>query len=138
MAIQNRALLGLLLLLSTHGLAADDWAQIRGPHRDGIAVNEGRILEWSADGPELLWSKSLGPGTSSAAISNGRLYTMGFRKGYEIVYCLNPNTGEEFWTFKYRSTLEPYLFEGGSRQFDEIDRLHGQLPASRLQIADFL
>ena len=115
-------LLGLCtLLISVTALSAADWPQIRGPHRDGIALEKGRYLDWGDDGPELMWSKSLGPGTSSAAISNGRLYTMGFLRGVEIVYCLDPETGKEIWRHEYPSKLEPNLFEGGSRGTPTVD-----------------
>ena len=113
------ALLALLLLTSF--LNASDWPQLRGPNRDGISNEKGHFPEWTGEYPKQMWSKSLGTGTSAAAIGNGKVYTMGFRKGKEIIYCLNATTGENIWTYEYPSKLDPKFFEGGSRGVPTID-----------------
>jgi outer membrane protein assembly factor BamB len=86
-----------LLLLSTPVLASD-WPQWRGPHRDGISDERGLLDSWSPKGPPLLWqTKGLGSGYSSVAISGGRLYTMGNRKGGAELIALDLQTRKELW-----------------------------------------
>ena len=63
------------LAIPSNVLAGDgaDWPQWRGPNRTGVSVETG----WSTVGKSL-WAKPLGFGHSSFAVSNGRLYTMGY------------------------------------------------------------
>ena len=73
---------GLVLCLGAPGYnnaaRGADWPQWRGPNRDGICSETGLIKKWPEDGPRLLWEiTGLGPGYSSMAIVEGRLYTMG-------------------------------------------------------------
>src|SRR4030065_381592 len=74
--------IGLVLWLGALGYnsAAQgaDWPQWRGPNRDGVCNETGLLKSWPADGPKLLWETTgFGPGYSSMAIVDGRLYTMG-------------------------------------------------------------
>ena len=57
-----------------------EWAQFRGPNRDGLCAETGLLGEWPEGGPKLLWRlEGLGTGFSSVSIAGGRLYTMGDR-----------------------------------------------------------
>jgi outer membrane protein assembly factor BamB len=78
---------------------ANDWPSWRGPHRNGIALDEtGLQSEWPEYGPEVKWQiDGLGRGYSSIAISGGRIFTMGKRKaGCELI-ALDLNGGRELW-----------------------------------------
>ena len=75
-------MIGLVLCLGAFGYnnaaKGADWPQWRGPNRDGVCSETGLLKSWPEDGPELLWETTgLGPGYSSMAIVDGRLYTMG-------------------------------------------------------------
>jgi hypothetical protein len=48
----------LCLLSIVHSVAAEDWAQWRGPKRDGISRETGLLKEWPAAGPSLVWQLS--------------------------------------------------------------------------------
>lgn len=55
--------------------AATGW---RGPSRDGIFPGSNLLTHWPEGGPELLWKyDSLGSGFSSAAVTTGRVFTVG-------------------------------------------------------------
>src|SRR5688500_18036116 len=70
---------GLALLGATAGVAAD-WAQWRGPGRDGISRETGLLKEWPAAGPKLLWHlKDIGFGYSTPAVVGERLYLISNR-----------------------------------------------------------
>jgi outer membrane protein assembly factor BamB len=55
--------------------------------------------------PELLWRRDLGGGYSGILCQAGRLYTM-FRDGNdEIVTCLDADSGETVWEYRYNATI---------------------------------
>ena len=42
--------------LSVCSASGADWAQFRGPNRDGKSEETGLLKKWPEGGPELLWS----------------------------------------------------------------------------------
>ena len=75
-----------------------DWAQWRGPRRDGISLEKGLLKTWPAGGPKQVWkAESLGGGYGSVAVSKGRIYGMGYRNPDEAVWCLDAATGRGLW-----------------------------------------
>lgn len=85
-----------------------DWPQWRGPGRNAICVETGLLKTWPKNGPPLLWDSrkvnsgtSVGTGYSSVAVSQGKLFTMGDRRGDAgYVFCLDAETGKELWKTK--------------------------------------
>ena len=50
-----------LVALASISLAADDWPQWLGPHRDGISAEKGLLTTWPAKaGPPLVWDREVG------------------------------------------------------------------------------
>ena len=47
-------------------------------------------------------------GHSSVAISYGRLYTMGNKDDVDTVFCFDPLSGDELWTYAYDCKAGPY------------------------------
>jgi outer membrane protein assembly factor BamB len=89
-------LLALAVLAPT--LAGADWPQWRGPGRDGISPDRDLLAAWPAKGPPLLWqAKGLGSGYSSVSIADGRIFTMGRRRGGAHLIALERATGKELW-----------------------------------------
>lgn len=65
-------------LVSAATLRADDWAQFRGPNRDGKSAETGLLKSWPAEGPKLLWTaKGCGAGYGSPAIAGGLIAVTG-------------------------------------------------------------
>lgn len=96
-----------------HSHEEGDWPHWRGPNRDGISTES----NWTPEGREKpLWSRSVGRGYSNVCISGGRLFTMGFDAEAEadFVFCLDPETGEELWSFAYEAQLMDNMHEGGT------------------------
>ena len=90
-----------LLTALTLSTFAGDWAQWRGPNRDGVSSEKGLIDEWPEDGPKLLWKATgVGVGFSSVSVVGERIYTMGDGKDASHVYCLSTETGKIIWTSK--------------------------------------
>ena len=113
---------------------ADDWPNWRGPNHDGWSTETGWLDIWP---PVEVWSKDVGMGYSSVAVSEGRLYTMGWTAGKDTVYCLDANTGTEIWSdgyscgsISYEGTrctptvhdgkVYTYSHEGALRIFDKV------------------
>lgn len=77
---------------------AGDWAQWRGPNRDGISPETGLLHAWPEGGPKLVFSvNGLGEGYSSLAIVGDRIYTQGTDGDKSVVICLNRADGAPVW-----------------------------------------
>lgn len=118
--------IGLVLCLSALGYnnvaQGADWPQWRGPNRDGVCSETGLLKSWPADGPKLLWETTgFGPGYSSMAIVNGRLYTMGdISLGSEQTQCViacDLATHKRLWAVK----VGPVHNDGGPRCTPTVD-----------------
>ncbi len=100
----------------TEGLIATpepDWAQWRGPRRDGISAEKGLLCEWPEGGPELLWQiDELGKGWSSPIIVGETLYITGDVGDELVIYAFNLDGTPRWKTTNGRSWRTPY---GGAR-----------------------
>ncbi len=94
-----KLLLPLILAAPALAVAAvTDSPQWRGPNRDGVFPATGLVKEWPKEGPRLLWqTKGLGKGLSSVAISGGKLFTLGERKGSQWLIALDVASQRELW-----------------------------------------
>ena len=80
---------------------AGDWAQWRGPNRDGMSPETGLLKEWPAGGPRLVWkSTGLGGGYGGPAIAAGRIYLGGYVGDEDVVRALEETTGKQIWSAK--------------------------------------
>ncbi|MGB7328096.1 MAG: PQQ-binding-like beta-propeller repeat protein [Rubripirellula sp.] len=98
-----------LLLVCLFGLSAHfgsfpsiagdtDWPQWRGPNRDGHAAKQKLMGSWPAEGPEIKWqAENLGRGYSTAAVVDGRLFTLGSDATDCFAICLDATTGKLVW-----------------------------------------
>lgn len=95
-----------ILFILNQTLIAADWPQFRGPNRNGISTETGLLKSWPPEGPKLLWSvNDIGPGNSSAAIANNKLYITGMFDKQEYLMAFDL-TGKMLWKQKYG---EPWL-----------------------------
>jgi outer membrane protein assembly factor BamB len=85
--------------------AATDWPQWLGPNRSGISSETGWRTDWAASPPKELWRKKVGEGFTTVTVAAGHLYTTGNANGKDTVFCLNPETGKELWTYSYPCEL---------------------------------
>ena len=89
-------------LVCDTGARAGDWSNYRGPNRNGISDEVDWQANWGDAGPKVLWRASVGTGSSSVVIADGRAYTMGNHGAEEeqpedTVYCFDAETGELQW-----------------------------------------
>ncbi|MEK0445470.1 MAG: hypothetical protein RLZZ399_791 [Verrucomicrobiota bacterium] len=101
------------LLASCATTPAADWLHYRGPTQNGVSDE----VDWAVprDTAPTLWRAQVGIGTSSVTVSGGRLFTQGHEGDSEIIRCLDASTGRELWRHQHKVSLDPNLFEGGSR-----------------------
>lgn len=100
--------------------AVEDWPQIRGPHRDGRSQATGLLRDWPAEGPRLVWRRSIGEAFSGISLANGRLFTMASDAENEFVLSLDPETGEELWRHPFGKVFQSE-FGGGPRSTPTVD-----------------
>ena len=92
------ALAGALCASGTLSGQSVDWAQFRGPKRDGVSVEKGLLKEWPKDGPKVLWqAKGIGGGYASVSLAGDRIFTLGNQKGISFVFSLDRETGKVLW-----------------------------------------
>ena len=93
-------LIGVVLSTEADDHNAGEWAQWRGPNRDGISSETGFLKNWSPEGPKVLWHIPLGDGYSGISIAQGKVYTMSAEGSDEYVICLDTSNGKEVWRFR--------------------------------------
>ena len=78
-----------------------EWAQWRGPNRDGKSPETGLLNKWE-DAPPIVWqARGLGGGYSSVAVAGSRVFTVGKRNGGEELIALSTKDGSELWATKF-------------------------------------
>jgi len=98
---------------ATSAVAADDWPQWRGPHRDGRSAAVGLLQSWPEGGPALAWTATgLGAGFSSVAVSGDRIYTMGDLEDGQYVFALERADGALVWKTKLGPVWPDASFPG--------------------------
>lgn len=86
------------------GNSQGNWAQFRGPTRDGCAQNPGKLSQdWKLMPPRELWSLEVGEGYAGVAIRAGRVYLLDYNREAKqsVLRCLSLADGQEIWRFSY-------------------------------------
>jgi outer membrane protein assembly factor BamB len=86
-------------------LRPGDWPGFRGANRDSVVRTVLISTDWEKSPPPQKWRRPIGPGWSSMAVVDGRLFTQEQRGDNEAVVCLDADTGSQIW-----SHLEPGRF----------------------------
>jgi outer membrane protein assembly factor BamB len=121
MRVLRQLTFGVGFLLFAARITAGDWTHYRGPGRDGIALEACPLPARGGIFREV-WRARVGVGTSSSTVAGNRLYTVGHSAGQEIVQCLDTASGKQIWKFSHPVSLDPNLFEGGSRSTPTITK----------------
>lgn len=125
----------LSVVLSTVAARGDDWAQWRGPARNGISREAGWLKHWlEGASPKVAWRALVGKGHSAISVANGRAYTMGWDGSQNTVFCFDAASGRPIWKQSYpcRTILQwpgpratPTVHDGAVYTLGQ----HGQLRA---------
>ena len=85
---------------------AQDWPQINGPTRDGVAEGETLLSKWPANGPAKVWSHTIGQGFAGPVIKDNQLIVF-HRPGKDyLVEKLAADTGKLLWNRKLASEYQ--------------------------------
>lgn len=104
----RRNFIALAILGSFAVVHGADFAQWRGPLRDGHSPETGLLQEWPKDGPKLFWQgQAVGAGYSTPAVVGDRIYLLGSDASEESVYALNVKDGSKVWAAKLGKVGHP-------------------------------
>jgi outer membrane protein assembly factor BamB len=81
--------------------AGQDWPHWRGPDRNDIVSEPSGwgTSAWPVKDP--VWTRNVGDGNSSPVVIQGRLYTLGWSREQDTLWCLDAATGKELWKTSY-------------------------------------
>src|SRR5205085_5702440 len=96
------------LCLAFSFVATSDWAEWRGPARDGISTEKNLPSKWSPTGENLAWKAPYG-GRSAPIVMGDRVYLQNIAgKGeteQERIMCFNADTGKLLWEHRFNVYL---------------------------------
>ncbi len=114
---------GIVALSSLAPMVSAQWPQWGGKNRDFVADATDLAAVWPEGGPKKIWSRTLGPGHSSLAFVDDRVYAMyrepeaevvedamgpaAITKKIEVVVALDAQTGKIIWEYKYDAAPLP-------------------------------
>ncbi|HYV82179.1 MAG TPA: PQQ-binding-like beta-propeller repeat protein [Pyrinomonadaceae bacterium] len=98
--------MNLCLFLSLFALG--DWAEWRGPNRDGVSTEKNLPVKWSPTGENLAWRAPYG-GRSAPIVMGDHVYLQNIAgKGeteQERIMCFNADTGKLLWEHRFNVYL---------------------------------
>ncbi len=86
----------------TTGSTLADWPQYLGPNRNSTSDQKGLLRSWPENGPEVLWTVTVGKGYGGPVIKDGKVYLLDRDdKVGDNLRCLDLSNGKELWNFAY-------------------------------------
>lgn len=93
-------LFALTLVGGSKYLQAQDWAQWRGPQRDGIATNFKHPKSWPEQ-LKLKWKVPVGAGYSSPVLAGNNVYLLTRQDEQEVIAGYDLKSGKQLWRHSY-------------------------------------
>jgi outer membrane protein assembly factor BamB len=93
------------------GVGAGDWPHWRGPHRDSKVDEPSGWKDNAWKLPER-WRRNVGEGSTTPAVIDDRLYTLGWRDQQDSVVCIDVERGEPVWSASYPAPRHARHSEG--------------------------
>lgn len=110
------ALCLLFLTASSLPCVANDWPQILGPSRNGVATGEKIVDKFPAAGPRTVWEMKVGSGFAGAAVLNDVTYAFHRVDDNEVLEARNADTGNEIWKTTFPTSFSAsYTSDNGPR-----------------------
>ena len=99
---------------------AVDWPQYLGPSRNGTSAQKGILRSWPQNGPEVLWTVSVGRGFGGPVVQGGKVYLLDRDdKVGDNLRCFDLSNGKELWNFAYDAPGK--VMFPGSRSVPTVD-----------------
>jgi outer membrane protein assembly factor BamB len=98
-----KSISGIVLLCAASAFAAD-WPQYLGPNRNSTSTQKGLLRSWPENGPEVLWTVTIGRGYGGAVVSAGKVYLLDRDDQVgDNLRCFDLSNGKELWNFSYNA-----------------------------------
>ena len=92
----------IVFLVSIANVYAQDWPQYFGPNRNGVSSQKDILRSWPQQGPEVLWTVSVGIGYGGPVVRDGKVYLLDRDdKVGDKLRCFDLSSGKELWNFGY-------------------------------------
>lgn len=99
-----------------------DWPCFLGPERNGHSRETGLNLDWNNRPPRVVWTRQTGEGYGAGVVAAGRYFHFDRDQDDARLVCLNAETGNEIWEFRYPTDYtDLYGFDGGPRASPLVD-----------------
>ena len=99
-----------------------DWPRFLGPNGNGIIVqDEAFNTDWASKPPKALWSRQIGIGCSSFAITGERVFTLGNQDNKDTVWCFDSESGKVIWEYTYDEPKGAKYYTGSTSSTPTID-----------------
>ena len=83
------------------GVEDRGWPFVRGPNFDAHSPEVHIADEWPQNGPPVLWTRTLGQGYSAFVAHGDHVYTQAQTLSGQYVECLDADSGESVWSYRY-------------------------------------
>lgn len=100
---------------------AADWAEFRGPNRDGVIDDVSFSTDWESNPPKELWRHPIGPAWSSFCVVGPFFFTQEQRGEMEVVSAYTVAKGRNVWTQETESRFEASMGGLGPRATPTYD-----------------
>jgi outer membrane protein assembly factor BamB len=108
--------LAILVAVMAATLGAADWPQLMGPARNGVYDGPPLAERWPADGPRVVWRRTVGAGLSGPVVAGGKVVLFHRVRDREVVEAMEPGTGATIWRYEYATTYrDDFGFDEGPR-----------------------
>lgn len=107
--------------LSPEAVTAD-WPRFLGPTDDAKSPETRLLDRFPEGGPKKVWELEKGISYTTPVIAGGKLVIFNRFEDEEVIQCLEPETGKQFWSHRYPVTYtDRYGFNGGPRASAVLD-----------------
>ena len=121
--MKTKVMLIAAIVTITTGSTLADWPQYLGPDRNAISPEKGLLRSWPENGPEVLWTVSVGIGFGGPVVKDGKVYLLDRDdKVGDNLRCLDLSNGKELWNFAYDAPGR--VMFPGSRSVPIVDDNH--------------
>ena len=90
----------------------EDFAEYRGPKRDGVVPYLTLETDWSKHPPEVLWRLPCPGGYGGVAVAGNIVVTLQQRGDQEVIVCYDRATGRQRWAYAYDAYHKDVMGDG--------------------------